>query len=47
VLWRLAKLHDEIERHNPDWLVPERRHTLNQFLTRTLFCMFAEDTGSI
>lgn len=43
---RLAKLHDEIERHNPDWLVPERRHALNQFLTRILFCMFAEDTGN-
>src|ERR1700722_19170106 len=43
---RLAKLHDEIERCNPDWLVPEKRHTLNQFLTRILFCMFAEDTGS-
>jgi hypothetical protein len=42
---RLAKLHDEIERHNPDWLVPERRHALNLFLTRILFCMFAEDTG--
>jgi hypothetical protein len=42
---RLAKLHDEIERHNPDWLVPEKRHALNQFLTRILFCMFAEDTG--
>jgi hypothetical protein len=26
---RLAKLHDEIERHNLDWLVPERRHALN------------------
>ncbi len=43
---RLAKLHDEIERHNPDWLVPDKRHALNQFLTRILFCMFAEDTGS-
>jgi hypothetical protein len=43
---RLAKLHDEIERHNPDWLVSEKRHALNQFLTRILFCMFAEDTGS-
>ena len=43
---RLAKLHDEIERGNPDWLVPEKRHALNQFLTRILFCMFAEDTGS-
>jgi hypothetical protein len=43
---RLAKLHDEIERCNPDWLVPDKRHPLNQFLTRILFCMFAEDTGS-
>jgi hypothetical protein len=43
---RLAKLHDEIERRNPDWLAPEKRHALNQFLTRVLFCMFAEDTGS-
>lgn len=43
---RLAKLHDEIERHNPEWLIPEKRHALNQFLTRILFCMFAEDTGS-
>ena len=43
---RLAKLHDEIERCNPDWLTPEKRHPLNQFLTRVLFCMFAEDTGS-
>ncbi|WP_334150407.1 DNA methyltransferase [Hyphomicrobium sp.] len=43
---RLAKLHDEIERCNPDWLLPEKRHALNQFLTRVLFCMFAEDTGS-
>lgn len=43
---RLAKLHDEIERHNPDWLIPEKRHALNIFLTRVLFCMFAEDTGS-
>lgn len=43
---RLAKLHDEIERYNPDWLAPEKRHALNQFLTRVLFCMFAEDTGS-
>lgn len=43
---RLAKLHDEIERHNPDWLIPEKRHALNQFLTRMLFCFFAEDTGS-
>ncbi|OYW55471.1 MAG: hypothetical protein B7Y80_16835 [Hyphomicrobium sp. 32-62-53] len=42
---RLAKLHDEIERINPEWLEPAKRHTLNQFLTRILFCMFAQSTG--
>ena len=42
---KLAKLHDEIERINPDWLAPAKRHTLNQFLTRILFCMFAQSTG--
>jgi len=43
---RLAKFHDEIVRHNPDWTTDEKRHALNQFMTRILFCMFAEDTGS-
>ena len=44
---RLAKFHDEIIRANPDWHTPEKRHALNQFMTRTLFCLFSEDTGSI
>lgn len=43
---RLAKLHDEIVRQNPDWTTDEKRHALNQFMTRILFCLFAEDTGS-
>ena len=43
---RLAKLHDEIVHQNPDWTTDEKRHALNQFMTRILFCMFAEDTGS-
>lgn len=43
---RLAKFHDEIIRNNPDWSTPEKRHALNQFMTRILFCMFSEDTGS-
>lgn len=43
---RLAKFHDEIIRNNPDWLTPEKRHALNQFMTRVLFCLFSEDTGS-
>ncbi|MGX1145086.1 class I SAM-dependent DNA methyltransferase [Bradyrhizobium ottawaense] len=43
---RLAKFHDEIVRHNPGCTTDDKRHALNQFMTRILFCMFAEDTGS-
>ncbi len=43
---RLAKFYDEIIRHNPGWDTEEKRHALNQFMTRVLFCMFSEDTGS-
>jgi hypothetical protein len=43
---RLSKLYDEIVARNPGWETAARRHALNQFMTRLLFCMFAEDTGS-
>jgi hypothetical protein len=43
---RLAKFHDEIMRANPDWRSLDKRHALNQFMTRILFCLFSEDTGS-
>jgi MmeI, N-terminal domain len=36
---RLAKFHDEIIKHNPDWHTPEKRHALDQFMTRVLFCL--------
>jgi type I restriction-modification system DNA methylase subunit len=42
----LAIFHDEITRNNPDWHTPEKRHALNQFMTRILFCLFSEDTDS-
>lgn len=42
---RLSKLHDAILANNPDWASDEMRHQLNLFMTRILFCMFAEDTG--
>jgi len=42
---RLAKFYDAILECNPDWKKPEFRHQLNLFMTRTLFCLFAEDTG--
>ncbi|MBC18546.1 MAG: SAM-dependent methyltransferase [Desulfovibrio sp.] len=42
---RMARLYDEILRNNPDAEKdPEERHKLNVFLSRLLFCFFAEDT---
>ena len=42
---KLAKLYDALLKKNPDWKTAERRHELNQFMTRLIFCMFAEDVG--
>ncbi|MDQ7071105.1 MAG: hypothetical protein Q9M48_10285, partial [Rhodobacterales bacterium] len=42
---KLEKFYDAIKRENPDWTTPERHHELNQFVTRVIFCLFAEDTG--
>ena len=41
---RMAKLFDEIKKDNPD-NTPEAVHHLNVFLSRLLFCFFAEDTN--
>ncbi len=41
---RMAKLYDEIRKENPTDS-PEAVHNLNVFLSRLLFCFFAEDTG--
>jgi len=41
---RLAKLYDEILKNNPIE-THEEVHTLNVFLTRLLFCYFAEDSN--
>lgn len=40
----MAKLYDLIRADNP-LTTGENRHSLNVFLTRLLFCYFAEDTG--
>ena len=40
----MAKLYDEIKKDNPTD-TPEQVHNLNVFLSRLLFCFFAEDTG--
>ena len=41
---RLNKLYIELLLHNPDWAKAERRHDMNHFLARLIFCFFAEDT---
>lgn len=40
----MAKIYDDIRRYN-DITSEEQIHSLNVFLTRLLFCFFAEDTG--
>jgi hypothetical protein len=42
---RLNKLYVELLKDNPDWASAGRRHDLNHFMARLIFCMFAEDTG--
>lgn len=42
---KLAKLYDALLKKNPDWTSDARRHDLNQFMTRLIFCLFAEDVG--
>lgn len=42
---RLNKLYVELLRHNPDWAGEDRRHDMNHFLARLIFCFFAEDTS--
>lgn len=42
---RLAKLYDAILEANPNWTSSTHTHELNIFMTRMLFCFFAEDTS--
>jgi hypothetical protein len=41
---RLNKLYVELLKDNPDWATETRRHDLNHFMARLIFCFFAEDT---
>ena len=41
---RLNKLYIELLQNNPDWSGSERRHDMNHFMARLIFCFFAEDT---
>lgn len=40
----MAKIYDDICRYN-DFRDPEVSHSINVFMSRLLFCFFAEDTG--
>ena len=42
---RLNRLYIELLKDNPDWGTAARRHDMNQFMARLIFCFFAEDTG--
>ena len=42
---RLNRLYLELRKDNPTWDTPPRRHDMNRFMARLIFCFFAEDTG--
>ena len=42
---RLNRLYVELLKDNPEWATAERRHDMNHFMARLIFCFFAEDTG--
>lgn len=42
---RLNKLYIELLKHNRDWAGADRRHDMNHFMARLIFCFFAEDTN--
>ena len=42
---RLNRLYLELLKDNPKWGSAERRHDMNHFMARLIFCFFAEDTG--
>ena len=41
---RLNRLYVELLKENPDWGTVDRRHEINHFMARLIFCFFAEDT---
>ena len=42
---RLNRLYVQLLKDNAEWGTTERRHDMNHFLARLIFCFFAEDTG--
>ena len=41
---RLNRLYLELLKENPGWGAADRRHEMNHFMARLIFCFFAEDT---
>lgn len=41
---RMNRLYVELLKDNPEWGKAERRHDMNHFMARLIFCFFAEDT---
>ncbi|MDE0704692.1 MAG: lactate dehydrogenase [Rhodospirillaceae bacterium] len=41
---RLNRLYVELRKENPEWGAADRRHEMNHFMARLIFCFFAEDT---
>jgi hypothetical protein len=41
---RLNRLYLELLKDNPAWGYADRRHDMNHFMARLIFCFFAEDT---
>jgi hypothetical protein len=42
---RLNRLYLELLKDNPEWGTTARKHDMNHFMARLIFCFFAEDTG--
>jgi len=42
---RLNRLYVALLKENPAWGTADRRHDMNHFMARLIFCFFAEDTG--
>jgi hypothetical protein len=42
---RLNRLYVELLKENPDWGTADRRHDMNHFMARLIFCFFAEKTA--
>lgn len=41
---RLNRLYVQLLKDNPEWGTADRRHDMNHFMARLIFCFFAEDT---